>query len=187
MSLQLEGVEQLTKAIQNVAIEISDPKLKRKINRKAAKPIVKAAREIAPELQTRYAQKIDGKLGKVRYGTPKAVASIRAPRNKGVRIATYLKGNLAGAIRVLALRKAISAIVGPFVKKRGQGQGVFGPGTRKFDAYYAQMVYGSAKAFQRRVMIKALQIGSGQSVKSIEDDLRREIKSSGRKNGLEVK
>lgn len=105
----------------------------------------------------------------------------------GVRIAEYVKGNLAGAIMIINLRRAASIIVGPKVSKRGKGKGKFGPGTGRFDAYYAQMVFGSAKAFQRRVMIKALQQSKAQAITTIGDEVEKELKKAAQKNGLDVR
>jgi len=177
--IDIEGVDDISRALRNLAKEINDPKEKRKTMRKAAIPVRDSARKIAPKLKKGTST--------FRYDTPKLIGKIRAPRGKGVRIAEYLKGNLAGAIRVLNLRKAVSAIVGPKVSKRGKSTGKFGPGTRRFDAYYAQMVFGSAKAFQRRVMIQALRQKQSEAVSIIRKEVKKQLKKEGRKQGLDVR
>lgn len=179
MSVQVEGIEQLSKALQNVAVQIGDAKTKRKVLRKAGIIVRDAAQKIAPRNKRRAVS--------YRYGTPKLSGNLRAPKGKGVRIAEYLRGNLAGAIRVLGLRKAARAIIGPKVSKRGNSKGRFGPGTRRFDAYYAQMVFGSAKAFQRQVMVRALQQTTGQATDAIERELKTELTKAAQKNGLDVR
>jgi hypothetical protein len=179
MSIELDGVKELRKALENVSVAITDGKQKKKTLRKAAKPVQNKARQIAPKLKKGTEH--------YRYDTPKVSGKLRAPKGMGRRIATYLKGNLAGAIKVLSLRKSVRAVVGPFVRKRGDGRGTFGPGSRKFDAYYAQMVFGSAKAFQRKVMIAALNQTRGASVQVIEKELKKITKKEGSKNGLDVR
>lgn len=170
MSLDVEGINKLEKQLQKLSKAVGDKKTKRRIVRKGAKPIVDTARNIAPKL----------KKGKshFRYDTTKLVSGLRAPKGKGNRIAEYMKGNLAGAIRVLSLRKSVRAILGPKVSKRSKSSGRFGPGTRRFDAYYAQMVFGSAKAFQRKVMISALQQKRGQAVEIIGNETAKVIKKN---------
>ena len=179
MSMQIEGIDAVAKALKKLGQEVADTKNKRQILRKAGKPVVESAQSIAPKL----------KRGEVhyRYNTPKLSNKLRAPKGSGVIEAEYRKGNLAGAIRVLSLRRAITAIIGPKVAKRGKGRGKFGPGTRNFDAYYAQMVFGSAKAFQRRVMSAALQQSKGEAISVIESETAKVIKKEGRKNGLDVR
>lgn len=179
MSAKIEGIEEITKAMQNVALHIGDVKTKRHVLRRAAIIVRDAARSIAPRNKTRKVS--------YRYNTPKISGKLRAPKGMGVKIAEYLRGNLAGAITVFTFRKIAGAIIGPKVSKRGSGSGRFGPGTRRFDAYYAQFIFGSAKAFQRQVMIKALQQTSGQVVDSIEKGVRTELEKVARKNGIDVR
>lgn len=179
MSAQLDGIKELRKALENVSVAISDPKKKKSALRKAAKPVQDKAQQIAPKLRKGTEH--------YRYDTPKVSGKLRAPKGMGRKIATYLKGNLAGAIKVLSLRKSVRAVIGPFVRKRGDGRGTFGPGSRKFDAYYAQMVFGSAKAFQRKVMIAALNQARALSIKILEKELQRALKKEGAKNGLDVR
>lgn len=179
MSVQVEGIEQLSKALQNVAVQIGDAKTKRKVLRKAGNIVRDAARTIAPKNKTRSAS--------YRYNTPKVSNKLRAPKGFGKIVAKYLKGNLAGAIQIINLRRTGNIIVGPKVNKRGEGKGVFGPGTRRFDAYYAQMIFGSALAFRRKVMRKALMQTKGQATSAIEMELERELKAAAQKNGLDVR
>ena len=185
-SLSLEGVDELTAALLRVATVVRKDDLRRKITRKAGKYIVEVARKLAPRIKGKWAQKLDGGgVGKVRYA--KKSGQQRAKRGEGDKVATYRYGNLAGSIRVLALNKTTAAIIGPFIRKKGQGEGDFGPGTRKFDGYYAQMVYANAHEFRARIMEKALVIASGAAAQSMIQDLDAEVTDAARKNGLNVK
>ena len=74
-----------------------------------------------------------------RYATPKLLRGLRAPKGMGVKVATYLPGNLAKSARVLKFRRAKSKVfVGARVAK-GNASGVFGQGAR-VDGYYLAMV-----------------------------------------------
>ena len=187
MILEIDGIEQLTAAMQNVAVQIGDRKTKRNVLRKAGNVVRDAARSIAPKMKRKGQRLESGGYGHVRYDTPKISNKLKAPKGMGVRIAEFVKGNLSGAIRILSLRRTANIIVGPKVSKRGSSKGKFGPGTRRFDAYYAQMVFGSAKAFQRRVMIRALQQSSAQATNLIGREVEKEIKKAARQNRLDVR
>lgn len=159
--------------------DVTDKKDKRKLLRQAGKPVAKAAKQIAPKL----------KKGNVhyRYDTPKLIGGLRAPNGKGRRIAEYVKGNLAGSIKVLSLRKAVRSVIGPRINKRGKGHGRFGPGTGKFDGYYAQMLFGSAKAFQRKVMVSALIQKRQEVTNFIGKQMKVKIRQSASKNGINAR
>lgn len=176
--IEIEGIEQLSRAVKNVAIQIGDKKTKRKVLRRAGNIVRDAARNIAP---------VGKKKSHFRYDTPKVSSNIRAPKGLGRKIAEYLRGNLAGAIQIINLRRTASIVIGPKVNKRGEGRGTYGPGTRKFDAYYAQMIFGSAKAFQRQVMAKALAKTRGQALASIETYVKKELEKAAKKVGLNVR
>lgn len=170
VKVDVKGVRQLNKELEKLRAAITDKKLRRRITRKAAKPIIDHARLNAPQLKQGTET--------YRYNTPKLIGRIRAPKGLGVKVATYQKGNLAGSIRALSLRRAVRTVIGPFVRKRGNPKGTFGPGARRFDAYYAQMVFGSAKAFQRKIMITALNAMSGVSISIIRKELDKQIKKN---------
>lgn len=170
MSAQITGLDDLNKELTRLRLAVGSKKTLQKISRKASKPVVEAARRNAPQL----------KKGEetYRYDTPKLIGKLRAPKGFGRVVATYKKGNLAGAIRALNLRKTIYAIIGPFIRKRGDGAGTYGPGTRRFDGYYAQMVFGSAVKFQRKVMISALQSKAASAKRIIAKEIDIVIKEN---------
>ncbi|RMH11192.1 MAG: hypothetical protein D6698_16780 [Gammaproteobacteria bacterium] len=75
-----------------------------------------------------------------RYSTPKLVKNIRAPKGKGVRVASYEPGNLSRSIKVLNYKRSKDLFVGPKKAKRNP-QGNFAG--RRADGYYAHWVeYG---------------------------------------------
>ena len=78
-------------------------KERRKILRKAAKPLVQAAKD--------NIKSSDKPVH--RYSTGKVSQDIKAPKGSGTIIASYLPGNLKKAIKVLVFRKSPDVFVGP--------------------------------------------------------------------------
>ena len=172
LSKEIEAVNRRLKAI---ADDISAKELKKEILKPAAEPVVEAARSLAPVSSREH----------YRYNTPKLSGKLRAPKGKGVRIAKYLPGHLRDSIRVLSLRRAVRVFVGPKRSRRaGRAGGTFGPGTRRFDAYYAQMVFGGAKAFQRKVTGAALRASQVRVLRIIERGLAEAVRRSARENNI---
>lgn len=102
---------------------------RKKILVKAARPVWKAARKLAP------------KSAKPHY------------RGKGATRIKYNPGNLKRSIKRIVLRKSQDAFVGPqFAKTKVAEYGGVGQPT---DPYYAQMIYGSAAAFDDKVLSPA--------------------------------
>ena len=133
---------------------------RRKILVRAAKPVVKTARRLAP------------KSAKPHY------------RKDGTKRIKYNPGNLKRSIKRLPLRKSRDAFVGPqFAKKKVAEYG--GPG-QPTDAYYAAMIYGSAAAFNRKVLTPAL----SQSAPAIRSEVSTAslaaIKSRARNRGIKT-
>lgn len=133
---------------------------RRKILVRAARPVVKTARRLAP------------KSAKPHY------------RKDGTKRIKYNPGNLRRSIKRLTLRKTQDAFVGPqFAKKKVAEYG--GPG-QPTDAYYAAMVFGSAAAFNRRVLAPAL----SQSAPAIRSEVSTAslaaIKARARNRGIKT-
>lgn len=174
--IDMREVESVAKRLTDALDEISDAKERQRINRRAGQFVQYAARAKAP------------RSNKVHYhyrSGSKIVKSLRAKRGSRTedRVA-YYPGNLQLSIRVLSLRRAISAIIGPRILRNARAKS-YGKNERNVNAFYAQMIYGSAKAFRDRVMIPAL-VGQQRRVESY---IKREIdalkRKAARKNNLD--
>lgn len=142
-----QEINEAIKKLQALPKEFSK-KTKRKVLRKAAKPLIDAARNNIPESDEPH----------YRYKTSKASNKIKAPKGSGNVIAVYHPGNLKKSIRALTFRRSSDIFVGPRVAKRGSG-GHYGKGSR-VDGYYAAMMeYGtknhSGVAYMRRAVPSA--------------------------------
>jgi len=144
-----QEVKEAIKKLQLLPKEFSK-KTKRKMLRKAAKPLINAARNnIGDSNEPHY-----------RYKTSKASNKLRAPKGKGNVVAVYHPGNLRKSIKALTFRKSSDIFVGPRVAKRGSG-GHYGKGSR-VDGYYDAMVeFGTrntaGQAYMRRAVPAATQ------------------------------
>lgn len=156
--------------LENVLKELDTPEKKLPILRKQARKIAKAAQKMAPR----------GKRTNFLYDTPKLLANRRAKNGFGRKKATILQGNLASSIRTLSLRRARSIYVGPVILKRIRSGSVFGPSNP--NAYYAQMVYGSARAFRNQVMIPALNQTKSAIIKGLGISIKRKVRELAKKN-----
>ena len=141
-----------------------DKKTKRKILRRAARPLRKAARAYAPK-------RVKPPGANSRYSTAKLVKGLRAPKGKGKVVAQYYPGNLRKSIATITFRRTSDVFVGP--RLRG-----------KYDAYYAAMVYGSAAAFNKRVLRPALQATQSAVISIIEEQSRKKVLDYKRKKRL---
>jgi len=127
------------------AVKGYEKKDKRKILRKAAKPVWLQAVSKAPvrkgsKLNPRYAYK--GKNSR------------RAAKGKGRIIAYYSPGNLRDSISILSFRRAVGSVfVGPFFALGGKKKPtVLSSRQGLGDGYYSAMVYGTAKRFREKVL-----------------------------------
>jgi HK97 gp10 family phage protein len=132
-----KDIARLNDILSGVANNIK--KERNKILRKAARPLVAAAQIKAPVSQTehfRYLKQMGGK----------------AKRGSGKLAAIYMPGNLAGSINIMVFSRSTAIFVGPKISRSG-GADVFGPGTGKYDPYYAHMVeFGTSKMAARPFM-----------------------------------
>lgn len=174
-ALSLE-VNDVIRRLDAVAKTISDPKTRRRIVRRHAKLVVEVAQARTPK----------GSKPHFQYFTQgvKLAKKVRTGRGAGLKRAKYDPGNLRGSIQVLPLRKTIDAFVGPRIQRRVKEGDIFGPSAGRYNAYYAQMIYGSAKAFRDRVMIPALVSVQSQLIKNIGASALKVIKAEARKQKL---
>jgi len=93
-----------------------------------------------------------------------------------------MPGNLRRSIRVLPLKKTAKAVIGPRVKRRTAKR--VGTSPKNANAFYAQMVHGNARGFQKKVMIAALNSGRNGALRIIERETRKVIEAEKRKQGL---
>jgi len=134
---------------------------RRRIVRKAARPVVKQMRAIAPRSKRPH------------YRYPKG-----QPRVK------YNPGNLRRSIKVLPFRKTADAFVGPqFARKRAPEYGA--PG-QPVDAYYAAMIYGSARRFRQRVIEPAARSSESQVIARLKKESRAAIKKAAAQRGIKT-
>lgn len=144
----------------------------RKVGRSGAAPVRTAARSKTPK----------GKEYHYRYD-PKKKGSKRAAKGTrlGDRIA-YKPGNLRKSIGTMTWRKSPDAFVGPRKYKGSAKPGdVMGATTKKADPYYAAMVFGSQRAFNRRVLLAAKNQARAKSLRRMGERAARIINAKTRK------
>lgn len=146
-----------------------DVRTRRKVLRRAARPMVQAARNNVPVSSAPH----------FRYGSSgKLAANIRAPKGKGKKIAKYVPGNLKKSIKVLTFRRDRTGVyVGPKLAKRRSGFKTYGATSGTVDGYYAHIVeFGSRFQPARGYMRKAFSQTKGQVVKNVEFGIAAEVK-----------
>lgn len=166
--------------IRAVLERVQDKKVKREILEKASEPVVKKAQSLAPVGEQR-----GGVLGgavSATYNTPKLIGGIRTPKGKGVIKSRFMPRNLRLAIRTLVLRKTARVFIGPRVKRRTPKR--VGTSARNANAFYAQMIYGSARAFQKNIMIAALQSTKSRAAQIVAREARKALEAEKQKQGL---
>lgn len=120
---------------------------RKQILRKAAKPVRQTAKALTPKRQPNQKSGIGLKPNPY-YGRGKS--GKRASRGKGIIKARFHRKNLERSIQVLSFRRSSDIFIGPFFGKKPSGD--VGKTIRSSNGYYARMVYGSEKAFYRRVL-----------------------------------
>ena len=177
LAVRLEGLNETISAFEQVGKIFRDPTTRREIALAAAPIVISAIQSSSPV----------GKKIHKRYNTPKLINSLRAPKGFGRVAATYLPGNLRNAVIDLATRrrkykKSPAVVVAPLYA-RSKGKGPFGQGKR-VDAYYAHMVYGSAEAYQKRVLLSGLQSSQGAAIQAMFSEVDKKILEAKQKTGL---
>jgi hypothetical protein len=137
--------------LRKVLDKVQDPKERRRITDRAAKPIIERAASRAPKSKEAHFRYVSSpiKLNKKLKSRRGAAKSLRIK---------YLPGNLRLSIRSLThLRRRVFTVLGPKIKGRsGANAPIYGNNRRNVDAYYAQMIFGSAVEFRKRIMQSAL-------------------------------
>ena len=168
-----EEVRIVNKKLERLLDEFST-KERKKILRRAARPMRKAAR-----LGIKDADK-----PVKRYSTPKVLKGLRAPKGKGKVVAIYHPGNLRRSIKILSFRRAKTAVfVGPKLGKQGASQ--FGKPGQKVDGYYAHIYeFGSVNYRGRAPMRKAFAKTKNNVRALIEEGVDKKIREYKKKTGL---
>lgn len=168
---------ELIKALDYLRKEIPNPRTKRRILNKASEPVQEAARRLTPvwsgtDRDGRYKLKTDVHY---RYKSGFHKSGSKAGKGKGVIVGAYKAGHLEQAVQVLSatqLKRARVGVIGPRRNGPGPKYGFSkGKNPRNVDAYYAHMIYGSARAFRTRIMESALQQAGPQAARIIEDEV----------------
>ena len=163
--MNVQGIQAVAAAFEQVSARFSNTDTRRQIAQAAVPIVVPAIQGTTPMSKKEHK----------RYDTSKLVNRIRAPKGMGRVAATYLPGNLKAATIDLATRrrkfaKSSVVVIAPFYSRSkakivGKGKSV--------DAYYAHMVYGSAEAYQKKVLIAGLNMaGSSASGAMIAEAIR---------------
>lgn len=120
-----------------------------------------------------------------KYSTPKITRRIRAGKGRGVKIATYMPGNLRNSIRVMEFRKSKSAVyIGARVAKGESPKGTFGSGARA-DGYYASMVEkGTIHTHARPFYNRGWDAARSQVIRTINNEVGRVIDRFKKQNDL---
>jgi len=172
--IDFREVEKVSKRLKTALDQIDDEKEHKRINKKAGLLVQYAARAKAPRSQRPHYV----------YNTPKTIKGKRAKRGSAKEYRTkYLPGNLQLSIRVLNLKRAIQAIIGPKVLRSARAK-VYGRNARNVNAFYAQMIYGSAKAFRDKVMVPSLVQQEGRVRRYIEREIDKLKRNAARRNDL---
>lgn len=125
-------LEATLRALQDVPKQFTDAKVRTAL-RHALQPVLRTAKALTP------------KGTKVHYRY-KGGGLKKKPKGQGVIVAAYKPGNLRKSLSILSFRRAKrSMFVGPALKLGASS------GQKKYDGYYAHMLYGNAEAFRKRI------------------------------------
>lgn len=164
MASELEREAQAwIKKVNGLTKEFSS-KERKKILRRSARPLRKAAKRFTP------VRKEPPGLNR-RYATAKVLKGIKAPKGKGKVVAKYPPGWLRKSIAILTYRRTSDVFVGPRLRGR-------------FDGYYAPMRFGDSLGFYKNVMRPALRATQSAVLSIIEERSRKKIEEYKRKNRL---
>jgi hypothetical protein len=176
MAVYVEGIEDVSRGFREILGKFSNPDTRRRIALAGAPNVVSSIQGITPVSKREHK----------RYDTPKLVNKLRAPKGLGRVAATYLPGNLKNAVMNLADRrkkfaKSPSVVIAPLYSRSkakvvGRGKSV--------DAYYAHMVYGSAEAYQKKILISGLRIASSGALSNMINEATKVLEEEKHKTGL---
>lgn len=146
-------------------VSIKSKRQTARILNKAVKPLVMALFVAAPtSSKTHYRYQRHGLKG------------TRASKGKGIKVAAYKPGNLAGSFQVLRFRNAkYSVVVGPKIAKGYNNTGTYN--ATRSDGYYAHMVERGTKHSAARPFVGPTWIRMREPVRYwIIEDLKKTIK-----------
>jgi len=175
-------IKRTLKRIDKVLAKVKDPDKKREILTKASGPVIEKARKLSPIGKPRGGV-LKG-AASATYSTPKLVSSKRAAKGKGIIKSRYYPGNLQGSIQGLPLKKTARVFIGPKIVRRARAKSYGKSSRSNTNAFYAQMIFGSARAFQKRIMITALQGSKSRAAQIIASEVRKALQAEKKKQGL---
>ena len=164
LTVDQQDLRRISRAMEKVIKQVGDKETRLAIASLGADSVVDVARRLAPIYQ-------------------------KAPYHFGGRNANgakILSGNLRLSLQDLTprLKRSFSVIVGPLVKHKG-GAKVYGRNERNANAYYAQMIYGSAREFGERITGRALTIAAGAALTKMKRGAQKEVNKAAKKAGLQ--
>ena len=142
---------------------------KKEILHKAGQLVVYRARSLTP-------------IGEAR-NTPTLKGAASATYSGGKIKTRYYPRALKRAVRVLPLRKTTDAIIGPRIAKKAAKS--YGKNPKTSSAYYAQIVFGSAERYKRRITARALATKQGAVFTYIDREIGRRISAEKRRQGFD--
>lgn len=156
------------------AVKGFERKDKSKILKKGAEPAWITAISLTPKRGGRLTKNTIGTRLNPRYRFKGTRA--KAPKGRGRPIAYYAAGNLRDSMSIMGFRKSQSVFVGPFYKALYKTKPLVLTG-KKFagDGYYAQMLFGSARQFQSRILDPALRLNAARMRKIVVEKSREAI------------
>lgn len=132
---------------------------RRQVLRAGAQPLIKSARSFTP------------RSSRPHYRYPKSGERIK-----------YNPGNLKRSVKVLKLNRSQDVFIGP--KQGGtSAREIGGPG-QPVDGYYAQMLFGSARAYRIRILEAARRASGAQALTRIAKKAQTELRKIAQKNRL---
>lgn len=176
------NIKRTVKRINAVLSKIKDPAQKREVLTKASEPVIDKAQRLAPIGKPRGG--VLRGAASATYATPKLVSNKRAAKGQGVIKSRYYPKNLERSIQVLPLKKTARAVIGPRVLRRGRAKSYGKSAKSNTNAFYAQMIFGSARAFQKRIMITALQSSKSRAAQIIASETRKALLAEKKKQRL---
>ena len=180
-AIRLSGVDlrQFNKDIEKLLKSIRDKEAVKNIVYPASDTIKTRARQLTPIAEKRRRQK-----GFTRDLSPKKLrpdvlyfyekqGSKRAAKGKGKIRYKFGLGNIRSSIQVISKEKGYKepiGIIGPmFTKKKS----VVTPNDKRFNGWYAHMIFGGAKQFGEKVTIKAFRQTQGIVYNQIRNSVDR--------------
>ena len=155
-------IRDILKTLNKLPIDIK--KERKRILRKAAKPLVLAAQGKAPVMRSR--RKVTITL-------------------KGGEKVTYYPGNLRLSLKTIEFRKSPAVFVGPKVVKRRNAGEEYGKSRGKVDAFYAAMIeYGTSKMPAQPFMRPAYEATKAQVAAIVKSEVEKLVDAFGRKHAV---